>query len=147
MRKVLLLASLFIGIAACARTDTSTADTVNVKPAPAVMDTVPDSTKAQYDTTAQLNEDINGYDARNHAELRHVDPHIYTLRAADSRALSVHHEVGDESAEVNKRMGRQSGSNAEADHSTRDLSGSYASIQLLRNRAHWNGDTYRSKRT
>lgn len=131
MRKVLLISALFIGMVACtARDDTSTADTVELRPAPAQLDTARDTVKV--DTTALLNEDINGYDhAGNDTKLRALETDLRVARDLDSRDLRILNQVHNELVEICVSTYRQSKSDCEAIDRAAYLESAYGFIQFL----------------
>lgn len=130
MRSVLLIGALLIG-ACTTQHDSSTADTLELKPAPATLDTTPDSLKVKLDTVT-LNEDKYGHDLSYTA----IGSYDLTLsdvaHVTDPGDLSVPHEVARESSEANVCGSRQHESTGETAPRVGNFHSPYFSVQLLR---------------
>lgn len=143
MRRVLLIGALFLSVAACAKDkdDTSTTDTLELRPAPAKLDTA-DTVKV--DTTA-LKEETNGYDARYTTELRNVESYLRFARTLDPSSFSVSDQVVHELAQVIQRNGRQHWNDNETASRSTDLDSPDTGIPLLRSGSNWRYDSDRSE--
>lgn len=138
MRKVMLITSLLIGLAACGGSKEQPADTVQLRP----PDTVRVDSVKKVDTTASLHqtEELNAIIFRSAS---YIQSRTDAAHYADSGPVSVHHEVVNEQAEGRERYSRQPGNDTEAVHRLRDLSITHARIQSARSPAYWRTYTRR----